>query len=507
MRSRLSFFAALGRISLAAGVFAALSVAHRASAAVPVGWAVESTVDGGTSSLGSAIATTDTAAFVGAPFATPAAGGSASGAVFVFTASGGSWTSQRVAPPTPISGGNFGSAVAASGDLLAVGAPGTPPTAYVYSAIADGGYEPLHTWTDPASDGNQSFGGSIAVFDGPSAGFVAVAAPPGSTNPNGAVYVSRQIDGGAWSDPPTAITNASAQAFGIAVGFAGNGDLLVGDPGTGAGQVLVYSPLPDGGWQEQGTLPASLDGGSLGSFGNGIATWNDFAVVTAPDSLDDAGTFNGAALVFASHDGGAWTQETVLTGGPNESFGNFAPAITGDFVAVGSAVNTASSGAGRVDVWGSIGGQWVSVPSAALTGDAYYGQAVGVVGSTLFVGDTSALGAGSVGDVVSQVVIVGAVYADGGAGAEEAGAGESDGGSEGSSDGAGPPLDGSAGAAATGDGGGGQAGSAPAGSGCGCTTTGSGGGGGMALVAEIALAAMVWAGRRRTRRAAPRDGG
>ena len=475
-----------------------------ALAAVPVGWSVAPPVDGGTSSIGASVATSGNVAAVGAPFATLTSGGTPAGAVLVYTNSGSGWTSQQVSAPSPIDGGNFGTSVAMSGSLLAVGAAGTPPAAYVFGA--DGGsYQLQQAWSDPAADTNGSFGGSIAVYSGPGgANYVAVTAPPGSANPAGAVYVSRQLPGGAWTNPPQTITNASFAAFGISVAFAGNGDLLVGDPGTGGGQVLVYTPEP-GGWAQNGTLPAALDGGTLSQFGNAIAASNDLVVVTAPGSADTGKTYNGAAFVFAASDAGVWTQQAVLTGSAPESFGNFAPAVQGGLVAVGSAINTASSGAGQVDVWALNNGAWVPVPAAGLKGDSYYGQAVGIAGDALFIGDTSALGAASIDEVTSALFVATAIYPDAGAGTD-AGTGDAGGGDATvpGVDGSTPGVDGSSpvsnpDAASGGDGSAEPVGSSGGGGGgCGCVVAGEAGdSGALAFLFEGAIPLLAWAARRR----------
>jgi hypothetical protein len=488
------------RVGLAATTagFALFALPIAAFGAAPVGWSLVTTVDGGTSALGSSISTTGSVAAVGAPFAL-ANGTSPTGAAFIYSNSTSGWTAQSVAAAPPVNGGNFGTSVAAAGNLVAVGAAGTTPNAYVLAA--DGGsYQNVQTWSDPAGDTSQSFGGSVAIGAADAGAlYIAVSAPPGG------VYVSRQVNGGAWTDPPAAITNPSAASFGIAIAFAGSGELLVGDP-TDAGQVLRYAPLPDGGWSIAGTLPFSLDGGQVHQFGNGIAAWNDLVVVTAPGTSNDAGTYNGVAFVFRSNDAGAWTQEAVLNGAPAETFGNFTAAVNGQFIAIGSAINMADSGAGQVDVWFANGGVWTPVPSSALVGDSYYGQAVGFVGDTLFVGDTSGNGAASISEVTSSLWIYGAVYADAGAdagivsdgGGTSDGAAPTDGG--GTLDGSAPPPAADAASAFDAGATGSSPGSASS-SGCGCRSAGAAGeqngSGALALFVEGLLACALWTRRRR----------
>jgi MYXO-CTERM domain-containing protein len=491
-----------------AAVSASLVVAAPSFASVPTGWSLAAAVDGGTSSIGSSIATTDSVAAVGAPFATATDGGAATGAVFVYANAGGGWIPQKVVAPSPVSGGNFGTSVAVSGNLLAVGAVGTPPSAYVFAADA-GVYVSVDSLADPAADKAATFGGSVAVYAGEgAASYVAVAQPPGSGNPTGAVYVSRQDPGGAWSSPPVAITEPSADSFGIALAFAGNGQLLVGDPGTTTGQVLVYSPLADGGWSKEDSLAFSLDGGTVQQFGNGIATSGNLAVVTAPGTSgtsNAANDYNGAAFVFEATDAGVWQQTAVLTGAAAETFANFLPAVSDGLVAVGSAVNTASSGSGQVDVWAQNGGAWVAVPSSTLVGDSYYGQAVGIVGGSLFVGDTSAAGAAAISDVTSSLFIETATYADGGA-LTDATVGATDGavGADGSAplgvDGAVPGADASGSSADSGSPDAGDGGIVESEGGCGCTVVGEGAEANIAAsLAAWSLLALGWARRRRAR--------
>jgi hypothetical protein len=494
--SRRSFQVAAVSAAACTGLAAISSVAL---AGAPTGWSLASAIDGGTSALGSSIATTDTVAVVGAPFAASPSGGMPTGAVFVYSGPGGAWTSQKLAASPPIDGGNFGTSVAASGNLVAVGAAGASPAAYVFASDA-GVYESVHTWTDPTSDKNGSFGGSVAILAGSDGvNRLAIAAPPGSASSNGIVYVSQQVNGGAWSTP-VAITDSTAQSFGIAIAFASNGQLLVGDPGTETGQVLVYAPDVDGGWTSEGTLPFALDGGTVQQFGNGIATSGGLVVVLAPGSSDTATSYNGAAFVFAANDAGVWGQQAVLTGASTESFGNFAPATNGTLIAIGSAIDTASSGTGQVDVWAASGGGWARVPSATLVGDSYYGQALGIVGGALFVGDTSALGASSVSQVTSALFIEMADYADGGVSTDGA-VGDNDAspaadGAVSAADGAGllPSTD----AATSGDGTAGSEGAAPASGGCSCAFAGPVAENGLpAILAQSALAFLGLARRRR----------
>ena len=174
----------------------------------------------------------------------------------------------------------------------------------------------------------------------------------------------------------------------------------------------------------------------------------------------------------------------------------FCPAANGAIIAVGSAINTASSGAGQVDVGPTAKAPGSPSLRASLVGDSYYGQAVGLVGSTLFVGDTSALGASSISTVTSSLFIETAVYAD--AGVYDDAMVENDAALEGG--GSAPTLDGSApsaGDASTGGNGAAGGGTASSSSGCSCALAGEDARGGLlALLGESALVVVAWVRRR-----------
>ena len=140
------------------------------------------------------------------------------------------------------------------------------------------------------------------------------------------------------------------------------------------------------------------------------------------------------------------------------------------------------------------------MPSATLVGDSYYGQALGIVGGALFVGDTSALGASSVSQVTSALFIEMADYADGGV-STDATVGDNDAspaadGAVAAADGAGSPP--STDAATSGDGTAGSEGAAPASGGCSCASAGPVAENGLpAILAQSALAFLGLARRRR----------
>lgn len=141
--------------------------------------------------FGSAVAITDTEAFVGAPSwaTTPY---QPTGAVHAFLSSGGTWRAQQVlGPPTESYGQSFGSSIAVDSSLLAIGAPGSygsgSGAVHLFEAGA-GGWSRASALEDGGVGTPARFGASVAV----QAGRV-VAGEPGVDSPagpgSGAVHV------------------------------------------------------------------------------------------------------------------------------------------------------------------------------------------------------------------------------------------------------------------------------------------------------------------------------
>jgi outer membrane protein assembly factor BamB len=141
--------------------------------------------------FGSAVAISGSQVVVGAPNDDPAAVGDA-GAAFVFSTTGASLV-QTLANPSPTALDLFGTAVAISGDLVVVGAPGDDTlasnagTAYLYRASSG---QLLQTITSPTTGGTPSddaFSEAVAI----EGGSLLIGAPLDSRSfeDAGAVYV------------------------------------------------------------------------------------------------------------------------------------------------------------------------------------------------------------------------------------------------------------------------------------------------------------------------------
>ena len=209
-----------------------------------------------------------------------------SGAAYIFTASGTSWTETvRLTPSTPVNFGQFGGAVAIAGNLVLIGdkgsgsAPSNAGAAYLFDAS--------RSWLQ------------CAVYRG----------QPGDT-----LGVSIDIDG------DTAVLGAefATRAAGMWQGAA----TVVDRVGAWARVVEIPNPSPHPMW------------------GQAIAIDGDTAVIGAPAD-GEFGESAGAAFVYVRV-GAAWVQQGKLTRatllGAGVAFENFGVAvdISGDTVVVGT---------------------------------------------------------------------------------------------------------------------------------------------------------------------------
>jgi FG-GAP repeat/Cadherin-like beta sandwich domain len=244
-----------------------------------------------------------------------------SGAVYVFVKSGDGWTQQaylKASNPRQFDG--FGSAVALSGDVLVVGAPGESSAA-------------------------TSVNGEMNYPAAP-------ASPPAPSS--GAVYVFHRV-AGHWAQRAylKASDSTAESLFGSSVGVSG-GIIVVGAPGHSqptaldtAGAAYVFDRLGDD-WVESALLAAAHPG-ARDQFGTSVAVSGTRIVVGAPgesskapgiggDESDDTKRSAGAAYIFERKKAVGWTAPTYVKAvnpRPDAYFGS-AVAIDDGLVAVGS---------------------------------------------------------------------------------------------------------------------------------------------------------------------------
>jgi hypothetical protein len=314
----------------------------------------------------------------------PNEGAPRSGAAYVFTRSGGTWTQQAFLKASNADANDeFGSSVAISGDTIVVGArledstatgspnEGAPESGAAYVFTRSGG-----TWTQQAflkasnAEEEDRFGSSVAIAgDTIVVGALredstATGGPNEWAPESGAAYVFTR-SGGTWIQQAfLKASNAGADDFfGWSVAIAGDtivvGALLedstaTGGPNEGApqsGAAYVFTKI-SGTWGQRAFLKAS-NAGEFDQFGSSVAISGDIIIAGAPrersnktgvtaGAPDEAATGNGAPDSGAGYifvrNSGIWSQEAYLKapGGSNDDRFGSAVDISGDTVVVGA---------------------------------------------------------------------------------------------------------------------------------------------------------------------------
>ena len=329
-------------------------------------------------------------------------GRSKSGAVYVFTRSGNTWTQQAyVKASIPASGENFGISVSISSDgtRFAVGASGQfSGNSRVYLFDYDGAnWSQQQVVTASNIDAYDNFGLAVALSgdgntlavganreDSNAVGINggATAETDNSMTDAGAAYVF-SFDGSTWSQQAyIKASNPDAQDyFGHVVALNADGNTLVvtatGEDSAGAGinsgmqddnsmtdagAAYVFVRDAGGTWTQQAYIKASntqagdVFGGSFwaiyGSSTLGLSADGNTLVIGAPgegglvsglqaDQTDDNGGDNGAAYVFVRN-GVNWTQQAYLKASNTGGWLGITSAISAD----GSTIVLGASGEG-----------------------------------------------------------------------------------------------------------------------------------------------------------------
>lgn len=315
----------------------------------------------------------------------------------VFTRSGDNWTQQAVLTnPIGTTGDLFGYPASVSGNTIVIGAQNDSVkgagsgAAYVFTRSGD-------TWTYQArlqasnAAAADHFGANVAV-DGDTIMVGAAWGDSPQVTDSGAVYVFTR-NGDNWSQ--TALLAAPDAAGGTTFGapIALQGDTLVvgarrSTPlGTYSGAAYVFTRSGDT-WADGVRLKPS-NGRARQFFGYSVSLDGDTIVVGAPG--DATYSVPGSAYVFVKQDA-AWVQQ----GSPLlprttsfEGFGN-SVAVSGNVIAVGDPVNAGSSrqSSGQAQIYIRENGAW-RLNAYPLVGKdlagANFGRSLAFSGSTLFV--------------------------------------------------------------------------------------------------------------------------
>lgn len=280
-------------------------------------------------------------------------GATDSGSVNIFEWTGSAWTHrQTLTAPTPSERAYFGQSVLISGDLLAVGAPGTGQssgTVYVYRRSGST-YAWEATLTPSTGSGGDASGYSLAW----SGSQLFIGAPLATVDGNlfvGAVYAFSE-SASVWSEDQQ-INNPRPMKydmFGSALSVHDDA-LVVGamgsdEAGTNAGSVYLYHENGGSGLWEgiQRLLP--IDRESEARFGASLLSLNESLVVGAPGSqaLGQSGTVH---FFRAGPTAGLLRPSSTLTpsdAASNQRYG-YSLAVSDDYFAVGAPGDASGQGA------------------------------------------------------------------------------------------------------------------------------------------------------------------
>jgi uncharacterized protein (DUF2345 family) len=307
----------------------------------------------------------------------------------------------------------FGTSVAISGDIVAVGAPYTNNNQYG-SGVVYVYVKPTTGWANmtqaavlypSVSSSCDNFGASVSisgntiVVGNPQNFFTCIPSGPG------AAYVYVEPAGG-WrgSLTETALLTASdgvtGDALGNSVSLSGN-TIVAGAPSAfpSAGAAYVFSQ-PAGGWtsgnQTAKLTSSDAQGGDL--FGSSVSLSGNTAVIGAPDAAIGANQVQGAAYVFTEPASGwaSGTQTAKLTASDGNAVAQLGQSvsISGSTIAAGApgTVIGGNLGQGAAYTFVEPAGGWRNMAQTAkltatvgYAGD-YLGDAISIDGNTLVAG-------------------------------------------------------------------------------------------------------------------------
>jgi|GEM_PF-7129377 len=293
-------------------------------------WAISETLvaaDAGAGDwFGYSIAVNGNTAIVGAPWDDD--GGRSSGSAYVFARSGGVWVEQqKLSPVSPKGNAKFGSSVAISSGRLFVGSPGTSGggTVTVFENRA-GAWVSSDTLSHVGGSSGDQFGAAVSA----SGNRVAVAAP-GDNGSVGSVSIFR-YKGGTWRQEGivTASDPSSTDWFGAALSLEG-ARLAVGAPRSSVsnfrGGVAYVFELGTA-WRQTARLESSVASNN-DYFGTSLELSGDSLFVGAPFE-DPNGIINAGAVVEYRFSINSWSQTAIYKSSGPGRFDQFGASVDAD---------------------------------------------------------------------------------------------------------------------------------------------------------------------------------
>jgi hypothetical protein len=200
---------------------------------------------------------------------------------YVFTRGRTTWTEQAELSPADVSNVDFGISVAIEGDIMLVGAPGSPfqpasvGSVYVYRRTAGSWSE--QTVLMPSDNSIAFFGSSVSL-----SGTTALVGESG----NGSAADVFLRTGNTWAQEALLASNPDSDGFASSVAVSGNVALIAG-PNSGIASIYVRSGAS---WQRS-TL---LDSKNRSGMNSPVALDGGTALIGVTNAADNA----GAAYVF-----------------------------------------------------------------------------------------------------------------------------------------------------------------------------------------------------------------
>ncbi|MCK5194773.1 MAG: FG-GAP repeat protein [Desulfobulbaceae bacterium] len=320
-----------------------------------------------------------------------------SGAAYILTYNGSSWTQTQKLIASDSSGlSKFGQSVAISGDYAIVGAYGdngngaSSGAAYIFHYNGTSWVEMQKITANDASSWNK-FGQSVAI-----SGDTAIIGAYGDNDRGesaGAAYIFH-LDGSNWSQSQklTAFDTTAWDQFGQSVAISGDYAIIgaYGDsdngPLSGSAYIFYYN---GNNWLQNQKLIAN-DGAPWDNFGQSVAISANVAIVGAYKD-DDKGKSSGSAYVFYN-DGSNWLFEQKLTAsdGVASDFFGHAVSIYGDY-AIAGAYGDDDNGilSGSAYVFYFDGNSWAQIEkltAADASASDYFGKSVSIYGDHALIG-------------------------------------------------------------------------------------------------------------------------
>ena len=306
----------------------------------------------------------------------------------------GSWTeTQKLLALDGVAGDNFGNWVTFNGDTALIGAPNDDDNgadsgaAYVFTRTGT-------TWTQQqkllASDGQAGdiFGSSVSL-SGDTA-LIGARWDDDNGNKAGSAYVFTRT-GTTWTQQTKLLPSdaAAEDRFGGSVSLDGDTAIISAwydnDNGNGSGSAYVFTRTGTT-WTQQQKLLAS-DGQAGDDFGDVSLSDNTALIGSALD--DDNGVDSGSAYVFI-RTGTTWTQQAKLLasdGAANDQFSRWAVSLDGDTALIGALGDDSNRGSAYVFTrTGTTWTQQAKLLASDGTAEDLFGNSISLSGDTALIG-------------------------------------------------------------------------------------------------------------------------